>query len=240
MIVREDILFYMPRNREMQFPAMSAMQSYVNCYQGKMQANCVMREVPEFRFRYWCDMSEEDWKFWQDAGIELNQLREPIGYPDAVISLHDWRIEAFRNNEKHAAQICSAIVGVEGPPFPRIRKIKPDYGMGRIWSLGGIGGGSLITCDDLLSAADGQVGCVIGYQSWETYLAAAMGLPVIEILTKSRSLNWLSKWMNPLYRLVEEDHIELIDQALSNLREVLQCLLDQDHRPQVGQIPTAQ
>ena len=52
MVASEDILFIMPKDRELQFPAMAALQSYVNDYKVKMQANTVTAEMPEYRFRY--------------------------------------------------------------------------------------------------------------------------------------------------------------------------------------------
>lgn len=240
MIYREDIAFRMPKDRELQFPAMSALQSYVNCYQFKMKANCVLAEMPDFQFRYSCDMSEADWEFFHTVGLELRQERQEIEHPDAIIDLRDHRIHAFYNNEKHAAQICSALAGVEGPPFPKIRHVQPDYGMKTIM-VGSFNLPPLRLDVDVVEAEDdklpylrdGTIGCFVGLQSWQTYLAASMGIPVVEILLPARGLNWLSKWLNPLYRIVEADKVEqLLPTALSNIREGLKylCQLGENRR----------
>jgi hypothetical protein len=70
-------------------------------------------------------------------------------------------------------------------------------------------------------------GIFVGHQSWQTYAAAAMGLPVVEILPKDRAVNWLSKFCNPLYRVIEEGHLDRMPDTLKNLRDVLQYKAEQ-------------
>lgn len=233
MIVHEDILFRLPHSRELQFPAMSALQAYINCYQLKMKNNNVQPKLPDFTFRYWAEMADEAWQFFLDLGIELHQNRQPIGYPDAVIDLDEAKLLSFReaNANKHCAQICSALAGVEAPPFPKIRQRKPDYQMTNVFTLLGdveMIGAAPLALGELMHLPDGVVGCFIGYQGWETYMVAAQGLPVIEILRSGMSESWLSKWSNPLYRVIEENALGMIPQTLENLRGVLQWRFGKD------------
>jgi hypothetical protein len=234
MIVHEDILFRLPHSRELQFPAMSALQAYINCYQLKMKNNNVQPVLPTFTFRYWAEIADDDWQFFLDLGIELHQNRQSISYPDAVIDLNEAKLGMFReaNANKHCAQICSAIAGVEAPPFPKVRQRKPDYKMTNVFSLLGQCDAFMVTrpisLGELATLPDGIIGCFIGYQGWETYMIAAQGLPVIEILRPGMNESWLSKWSNPFYRVVEENALAMIPQALENLRSVLQWQFEKD------------
>lgn len=234
MKIHEDVLFIMPSEREYQFPAMSALQAYVNCFQTKMSNNnYVVGVTPVFSLRYWCDMSDEDWLFFQFLGIDLKQDREQIGYPDAVVDLSLQRLLAFDvpGGNKHCAQICSAIAGVEAPPFPKVRPRKPDALMQRIVTVHPeISGPELISQEEFMRLPDGVIGAVVGYRSWITYMAAAQGLPVVEVLPYGCNPAWLSKWSNPFYRAVEADDTmdELVQAALTNLRGILRWLYERD------------
>ena len=239
MTATEDILFVMPKDRELQFPAMAALQMYVNNYKIKMEANCVTPTMPTYKFRYWVEMADAHWDFFQRIGIELNQDREQIGFPDAVIELTDEKLLSFYNSEKHCSQVCAAVAGVEAPPYPKVRQVKCGEFSGCLYAVTKLAEDgrklfaedagvfiSLRDVDDLvrMSTVDGTsilTPIVLGYQSWETYAAAAMGLPVVEILEKNRAVNWISKWKNPLYRICEADHLERLPDALHSIREVL-------------------
>jgi hypothetical protein len=239
MTATEDVLFVMPKDRELQFPAMAALQMYVNNYKIKMEANCVTPQVPVYKFRYWADMSDDGWEFFQLLGIDLKQARETIAFPDSVIELTDEKLMSFFNSEKHCAQACSAIAGVETPPYPLVKQVQPAEWDGRCVCLGSEpyesfasmvyacqDAGAFAVFDDwdyLLSLTEAaRLPIAIGVQSWETYAAAAMGMPVIEILPKGRSVNWLSKFKNPLYRVIEEDHLDRLPDVLANIKEVMQ------------------
>jgi hypothetical protein len=228
------VLFIMPTSREYQFPAMSALQAYVNCFQQKMTNNYYMSDnTPVFSLRYWCDIAEEDWEFFKTLGIELKQDRQPIGYPDAVIDLSLARLLSFDvvSGNKHCAQICAAIAGVEAPPFPKVRPRRPDPLMQRIVAVHAfIEGTELLSHDDFMELPDGVIGALVGYRGWETYMAAAQGLPVVELLPEGCNPAWLSKWSNPFYRAVEVDHNmqELVQSALTNLKGVLRWLYEKD------------
>jgi hypothetical protein len=227
MTATEDILFVMPKDRELQFPAMASAQMYINNYKIKMEANCVTPTMPTYKFRYWADMADEHWDFFKRIGIELNQDREQIGFPDAVIELTDEKLLSFYNSEKHCSQVCAAIAGVEAPPYPKVRQVPPGADAGK-WMV------ELDVREDrrefersLIYPAVEHNGIFVGHQSWQTYAAAAMGLPVVEILPKDRAVNWLSKFCNPLYRVIEEGHLDRMPDTLKNLRDVLQYKAEQ-------------
>jgi len=255
MIATEDVLFVMPKDRELQFPAMAALQMYVNNYEIKMQANCVLPTMPTYKFRYWAEMSDDDWNLFQRLGIELKQQREQLTFPDTVIELNDERLLSFFNSEKHAAQVCSAIAGVETPPYPLVKQAHAGEWSGWLMCIGPYALSlsadnappdcfvSNLTSDELLTMpAHGNeitAAIVIGYQSWETYAAAAMGLSVIEILPKNKGANWLSKWKNPLYRVIEEDHLDRLPATLKNLKEVMKWRSSKALAEQASAIATA-
>jgi hypothetical protein len=195
----------------------------------------VTPEMPIYKFRYWADMSDVDWAFFQRLGIELHQERARIAFPDSAIELDDKRLVSFYNSEKHCSQACAAIAGVETPPYPFVHQIKTQE-ISLAWILDDLSVEGFVHqyVDNWINCSgdahfenfltiDPRIdrGCVIGRQSWKTYAAAAMGMPVIEILPKDRGVNWLSKWKNPLYRVVEEDHLDKIAGALANLKEIL-------------------
>jgi hypothetical protein len=236
MIATEDILFIMPKDREMQFPAMSALQRYVTDYEIKMQANCVTPTLPEYRMRYQVDISDEHWEFFRRLGIELKQDREEIGFPDSVIDLSDDRLLKFYNSEKHCSQICAAIAGVEAPPFPKVKLVKCGKWSGTLFCLDNLRLKPEFIPEDVVCTStaleemlhwqevDGTsilTPIVIGFQSWQTYAIAAMGLPLVEILPRGRGLNWLSKWKNAVYRMIEEDRLERLPDALYSIQEVM-------------------
>ena len=176
------------------------------------------------------EVADECWDLFRRLGIELNQDREQIGFPDSVIELTDEKLLSFYNSEKHASQICAAIAGVEAPPYPKIRQVsctRPEC----LWVAGDLDlrvSEIQFRWDDLGVGDPVPDGIVVGYQSWQTYAAAAMGLPVVEILEKNRAVNWLSKFKNPLYRVVEADHLERLPDALHSIREVLAWRLQKE------------
>lgn len=246
MITSEDVLFIMPRDRELQFAAMSGLQSWVNDYQLKMQANCVTAEMPSYRFRYRVDMPEDDWRFFQRLGLELKQQPEEIAFPDAVIDLSDARLLAFYNSEKHCGQVVSALCGVEAQPLPKCRRI--ECGM---WNrhLVWVGAGRFpselcameavlysVDVEELIGGGYADGALVMGLQSPETYAAATLGLPVIEILQPARSVNWLSKFKNPLYRLIEENKLTRLPDAIASIEATLQWIVER-RRCNSSQVP---
>jgi len=244
MVATEDILFIMPKDRELQFPAMAALQSYVNNYQMKMESNCVTTVMPEYRFRYQTTMSPEDWELFAKLGIALVQQPEQISFPDSVIEMSDAKILSFYNSEKHAAQVCAALSGVEAPPYPKVKQPTPGLASGvlcitdypvphtlleKVLQWRGEYSVQLMISEDWTRLLDTTTDAAptpvyVGTQSWQTYALSAMNLPVIEILPKGRGLNWLSKWKNSLYRLVEEDQLARVPDALRNIEATLKFL----------------
>jgi hypothetical protein len=96
--------------------------------------------------------------------------------------------------------------GIGAAEFPAIRQVK--FGKEQLWASVGspLPYTSFLEDDALLNLQDEQVFGVIGYQGWQTYLAAAYMLPVIEILPEGADRDLLSKWRNPHYRLISDAH----------------------------------
>jgi hypothetical protein len=160
--------------------------------------------------------------------MELKQGREAIGYPDSVIDLSLPKLLSFRSSVslKHCGQICAAIAGVEAPPFPKIHIRRPDFTMQNVFTLKGdpiAGDFREVTIEELMDMEDGEIGCFVADQGWETYMVAAQGLPVIEIIEDYRQVQWLSKWSNGYYRAIELEQADaLLPATLENIRGVLQ------------------
>ncbi len=197
-IIIDEVLFRMPKDRELQFPAMAVLQSFVNEYDIKMMANDVSRGKAEYQLRYDVEIAEEDWKFFQDIGLELKKTRSKIAWPDAVMDFTEERINSYASFGKHVSQVCGLMCGVSCPPLPIIKKIavKED----QPWLV--VGGIAIEYLSGLNHRPDTGLlldgtycGC-IGWADWRTYYAASMGWPVIELLPVGRPRTWLSKWAN--------------------------------------------
>jgi hypothetical protein len=239
MLITEQALFKMPKDQELQFPAMAVLQSYVNSYSEKMKANDVSYGTARFRLFYDAEMPEEDWQFFQRAGLKLSTNRVKLEHLDMVFDLTEDRVESMCSSGKHVCQIYGVMTGVGCPAWPTLRKVHPKMDGGTTW---GVGEGVhkawadvarthcnqlvLLDADTLLSAEDNQWTGVIGRASRLTYLACSMGIPTIEILPENREVSFLSKFGFSAYRVIErQENVERgIAQAMANIHQVLHYL----------------
>src|SRR5580692_9730855 len=84
------VRFLLPTSRVYQFPAMAVVQSYVNGFKQKMEANCLTSVKPEFNLMYQLVMPPKDWLFWkeQDIKLDIPPIKDgEIKHPDAVVDL---------------------------------------------------------------------------------------------------------------------------------------------------------
>ena len=214
-LIIDRVRFLMPKDRELQFPAITIVQSYVNNFDAKWKANVYNNPRYRFELRYDVAIADEDWAFFRKAGLALPQDREPLNDVDAEFDLTEEKLAQFDKCEKHVCQVYGALTGVGCPPLPEIRRVLPGK---QWWVLGSYDG------DDLLALKDDICAGFIGKAGWETYLAAAMGLPVIEYCIPGRPRNWLSKWTNPYYRVIDEakGNVQLqIESAVASIEQVL-------------------
>lgn len=233
MIITDRVLFKMPRDRELLFPATAILQSFVNGFQDKMQANHPLPDTPtEYRLEFQVDIEAGEWEFFRRAGFLLNQWPETLDEePDMIIDLTEERLAKFASLGKHVTQVYGIMSGIGCPPLPILRQLKRTKEPGKWLNLDCARG------EVLFDRLDGQLTGVIGYAGWETYLAASMGccwnhekaktfcdcLPVIEIIPKDRPVNWLSKFFNGHYRVCEEGkgNVEKqIQQAIESIEEL--------------------
>ena len=226
MLLRDRVLFQMPKDRELLFPAMAVFQHFVNSYESRMLASDGGQGY-KYLLSYDLDIAKEDWELFQQLDLELKQPREVLDNVDMVVDFTEERLALFKNSGKHVCQACGVMAGVGTiTPMPKIRQVQPKrdilvfkyVGVNSDLALDGI------TAKELVRLEDGKISGVVGCASWETYLAASMGLPVIELVPDDRPLTWLSKWSNPYYRVVQGENIVVqISSATMNLVEVLQC-----------------
>lgn len=228
MEIIDRVLFRMPLDRELQFPAMGCLQQYVNGFDHKAKTAIPQTQVgakPEFRLVYEVEMLEEHWAIFLRAGLDLKRQPERLdALPDAVIDLRDERILAFRDSGKHASQACWILAGCATPAFPTIRRFDPPQG-GPWGILGDLDCGDVWPCvricaDDLLNATMPRWMGIIARAGWETYLAASMALPVIEIVPAKRPRHWLSKFTNIAYRAVDEGSEDILGQIREAARSL--------------------
>ena len=230
MTVTETTVFRIPRDRELQFPALAITQAYVNTYQKKCKANDASNGTATYELIYAVQMDPIDWQRFIAAGLVLEQQPVAVdkcvsGDMDMLVDMSDDRLLAFHALGKHAVEICGHLCGTQLlVPFPRLRMVKPKLEAPFVWaetSLGGRYGGGIWEWDDLVALKeDHALTGVIGIPSPATYLAAAMGLAVVEIIEDDRPRNWLSKWGSSGYRVVtgpRETHDRQIRRAVLSL-----------------------
>lgn len=230
MLIKDRVQFKMPRDRELLFPAVAVMQFFVDTYQDRMVMNDA-GQGHKYNLSYGVDLEKEDWDFFQRIGLVLNQPSEVLNGYDMLADFSEERLAMFKNSGKHVCQAYGVMAGVGAiTPIPNIRKIqlkKHDP----VWVvLGEQYEGKVpigfkyqaLLGEDLYSLKDEEVTGVIGKAGWETYLAASMGLAVIELLPDDRPVTWLSKWSNQYYRVVQgEDKLDQIKSAIQNLESLL-------------------
>lgn len=215
----EYTIFKMPANREYQFPAVAIMQAYVNSYQSKCKANDASGGTAKYELMYGVDIDSHDWDLFFDAGLKIDiepmwvdQVLDEVDtfrHPDMVVDLSDKKIDAFRHTGKHVIEICGHLCGNQLlVPFPRLRTAKPKIKDGFVWGAGGqeytdwMVNTQYVDWDDLINLRDYELTGIICEASPFSYLAAAKGLAVVEIVTDDRPRNWLAKWSNSGYRVV--------------------------------------
>lgn len=230
MQVVDHVLFKMPLDKELQFPALAVAQAFVRGFREKMRVSDVSRGAANYELQWDVAMPEEDFKFFIAAGATFGSVRTEGLVPDMIVDLTDERLEQYKDSGKHACQICGVMSGVACMPVPALRQVKPRL-RNKVWGM--VGAKTIITdyplapltVSHLLGAQDEIYTGVVGLAGVETYLAAAMGIAVIEILPLGRPRNWLSKWQNKGYRLIDtpdESKWELhIAHAMANAEAVV-------------------
>jgi hypothetical protein len=227
MFIIDHVKFLMPKDRELQFPAMALVQQFVNGYNEKMIANDY-GQGNKFQLRYDLDIDLEDWKFFERVQLKLDQPREVFtSEADLVCDFREDRLMQFRNSGKHAAQAYGVLCGVEVKPVPMIRQVLPPrtgtWGIlpGMLYDAY-IRDSTLIPVEgeQLVSVRDGVLLGVIGYAGWETYLAASLGLAVVEILPEGRPVTWLSKFFNTGYRPIRTEDGDIDRQIAAAVRSI--------------------
>lgn len=235
-IIPDYVRFIMPKDRELQWAAMPIVQKWINNYQIRMEKGDVSGGRAQFQLTYDLEMADEDFEIFKRAGLVLKQEPEKFDVPpDMIVDYSDERLKRFENQGRYVTQVCGIFCGEEAPSVPTVKKVHPGLGarwatLDEEWSTRdwyGWGMAELITAEDLLEAKDAQWMGVIGRASWQTYLAASMMLPVIEIIPATRNKKWLSKFYNIGYRVVVDDGdgeqlVDHIRQAIKSV-EVLLC-----------------
>lgn len=197
MKIVDCVLFKMPKDKEYQFPAMSVLHAWVASFAPKMKSNDASFGKAAWELEYDVEMNPEDWNFFARAGYKLpKEQTHPMSGLDMVVDMTDERISSFRDTKKHVFQICVAMSGlqVNATTLPFVRRIRPALS------------GKWVTNPSeelLLNAQDGDLTGVIGPAGRETFLAASMGVGIVELVPEGRPRNWLSKYANPLYRVIE-------------------------------------
>lgn len=224
METRDDrVLFLMPEDRELQFPAVAALQEYVNTYDARSKNNDVSGGTVRYKLVYDVAIYPKHWELFTTVGLELVIKPRTIdktlwlrpGKPyDCVVNMQNAKINAFKHTGKHAGTICGILSGVSGRTMPKVRQIKPRSKDAR-WFRFPVAGNWL---QPIVELKDEEVTGVIGPAGPETYLASAMGLAVIEVLGKDDSKIWLAKWASPGYRQCETQ--EQVERAIVSYLEV--------------------
>ena len=227
MIVTDRVRFIMPKDREYQFPAMSILQAYVNGFAQKMKQHdvagvqcvkCALKRttvekclrcgetktvsIATYKIAYSHDMDQDHWQMFLNAGLVLSIAPTKLTNIDVLIDMSDEKIDYFKHSGKHVSQVCGIMAGTGATPLPGITRRVPRLGD---WCWATIvpltmDGLDMLTGEKIIAMEDQKYTGFIGHASWETYLVASMGLPVLEIVPVGRHRAWLSKWLNGGYR----------------------------------------
>jgi hypothetical protein len=227
LIQKDYIRFVLPKDRELQFPAMAMVQAFVNNYDERMAANDVSGGRVVHELVYEVQQSIQDWTWWQRVlnpdDFKIQAVRG-VFHPDMVIDMSDERLLKYQHSGKHACQVCGLFAGESCPALPTVKQLGVSSG-GYIGVLeqGIITVPGNVFVPDLLQVKPNELSMVIGRASYKTYLACAMGIPVVEIVPSDRNPNWLSKWQNIGYRQViaGEREQEQLESAIVSIRELL-------------------
>jgi hypothetical protein len=230
----------MPKDRELQFSAMAALQSYTAQFQQKMALSHKTPDT-EFKLEYAIDIDPADLQMFFDAGVRLSQPPlQSVSNPDIILDFSDDRLLAFKDSGRHASQLCGQLCGVQDLPYPLMPQIK--FGLdGAEWGfLGDLTRLRMVTTPysrsidgtSILHAKDGELRGVVGFAGWETFLGVAKGLPTVEIVPEGRNKSWLSKWSSRTYRAVaaSSDLASTVKQAIDNLESVCVYLASKDSK----------
>lgn len=192
------------------------IQCFVARYDEKMQINHLLPTAAPFELHYMLVMDPADLEFWRSIGLTLAKEPETFGRCDMEIDMTEDHISRFQTFDRHLCQAYGSVCGIEANPLPEIRRVRPSLDTHVLY----VDNDEQEAQDALLNARDEEFSCVVGRQSWITYWAASMGLPVIEILDRTRNRYWLSKWASNTYRMIETDSLDMLDQALVDLAEI--------------------
>jgi hypothetical protein len=238
--IADSVFFRMPKDRELLCAAITAVQAFVNTYKEK----ATKANIPGAMYHLlwdW-DLSPEDWALYESLKLILVQKPQQLYRIDMLVDMSTERALSYISCHKHAVQIYGLFCGTLCPAVPVIRQVKPGLVEGHLkiglsedclqysdltLQLAEPVEFSPVIVESLAHAEDWEYSCVLGHASELTYLAAAMGLPVVEILPEGRPTYWLSKWANSGYRVVEPglDEARQISTALISIREVVNALL---------------
>jgi hypothetical protein len=222
------VRFVMPRDREYQFAACAVMQKFVNLYTvHKANEDLVVsggRGV--YELHYELDMPYADVFFFEAIGLELIRKAEKLIRPTMVVDFSDAKLESFRTSGLHISEVCGFMCGTRTGPLPKIRRVNPSPDPQK-WLYAP-------PIERVMGLKDGEVMGIVAAAGPETYLAAAMGLAVVELVEPDEPLQWRSKWINVLYRRVRVVEfrrdvpvvdMHLIDRAQESIYGTLQELL---------------
>ena len=230
MPIVDRIRFLMPKSREYQFAAMAVAQACIEHYDERPR----MQGVPagyddKVELQWEIVMPQEDWLIFQQAGLELQGMgtlsfdRPLLADADVEVDMREHILEDHRwRTDHHLAQIYGALIGTETRVTPKLRQVQPGTVWYQLWEVPIVVSTvmPMMVPEALLTAGDGLVGGIVGHAGWGTYLAASMGLPVIEVKPPERPLNFMSKWSHKTYRMVDGagDVEKQVYQALEDLR----------------------
>lgn len=223
-IVDDAVLFILPKDEELFFAAASVLQKWVNGYDMRMEANDVSGGHTKYKLLYGIDCDRYQWDVLIACGFELAQPPVTVTRPNMVIDMSDERVLALRDSKLHACQICGVLAGEEAKPLPKLKQLEVNKS-GEWLDLRDNFLASVVVLDIVRGVYPKLPLGVVARASAASYLAASVGLPLIEVYPRDRPVEWLSKWQHKYYRMViDGENVEQeIKQAKVSLMEHLLC-----------------
>lgn len=204
--MKENVFFRMPSDLERSIAAISTIREYRRYRHIANKTNYELEITVAGRSAAFAQRIDIEWHL-----ADTSEL-PPRGSYDLVFDfdtpyeeMYQWSLPT----QKHMVQTYGMQLAIDPPAVPDLsvvleRKATAPL-VGRLLVDDRISypvdtARYLNTEHAIASVQDGDV--VVGLRDGFTYLACAMGLPVVEIYPPDRHRRWISKWSHPLYAMI--------------------------------------
>lgn len=214
--VMDRVRFILPTDKEMMFPAVAAMQMFVNTHAERMR----LADPTGGQYSYILQYEVVgDMSLFRRIDVHLAVQPSAIdNNPDMVVDMSDNVLLKLQYVKRNCGQITGMLCGTPTHPVPLAKKVRPRTESFIWWDLDS----NQLVNELLADIKDDEISGVYGRASVYTFLAATLGLPVVEVIPADRPDTWLSKFTCTGYRLIrdtgnEEQNAVFVERAKRNV-----------------------